>query len=311
MFDPVLFGLLIIVGVIVIGFVYFDAKRRQVIRQEKRDQKKFESQFSNAKDSAGYDMDGIGEVRLVESAQSKVIQEKIKANESVKKSEPKVEQTEAIKENTTEVAEKAEPKIGEPDVPVLDDMLFGFDKGKLDSKNEEKIEPKLEQPSQASLFDEEQQGGKEEPNLQADPELIFTFYLVSQPDAPFQGEQLVQALLEQGMRHGDMNIFHRHSQSTGRGPVQFSLANAYEPGTFDLDNLDQLETKGLAVFMALPGPKKPMKAYEMMVSTCKAIVEELGGYIIDSSKAHFSKQIEVHHKEKIQEFERQLLLKQS
>ncbi len=307
--DPVLFVLLIIVGVIIVGFVYFDAKRRQVIRQEKRDQKKFEQQFSNSSDDAGYDLDGIGQVRLVESAQKKVIQEKAQqANDSiVNQTQPVKVKPEESASNTNISATKEDPSVGQSEVPVLDDMLFGFDKDKLEDTGNDKIEPTIEQPSQASLFDE----ADSEPAVQAEPEVIFTLYLVSPSDAPYQGESLVQALLAQGMRHGDMNIFHRHSQATGRGAVQFSLANAYEPGTFDLDHLDQLETKGLAVFMALPGPKKPMKAYELMIKTCKAITEELGGYIIDSSKAHFSKQIELHHKEQIQEFERKLLLKQS
>ncbi len=307
--DPVLFVLLIIVGVIIVGFVYFDAKRRQVIRQEKRDQKKFEQQFSNSSDDAGYDLDGIGQVRLVESAQKKVIQEKVQqANDSVvNQTQPVKVKPEESASNTNISATKEDPSVGQSEVPVLDDMLFGFDKDKLEDTGNDKIEPTIEQPSQASLFDE----ADSEPAVQAEPEVIFTLYLVSPSDAPYQGESLVQALLAQGMRHGDMNIFHRHSQATGRGAVQFSLASAYEPGTFDLDHLDQLETKGLAVFMALPGPKKPMKAYELMIKTCKAITEELGGYIIDSSKAHFSKQIELHHKEQIQEFERKLLLKQS
>ncbi|NVJ66639.1 MAG: cell division protein ZipA [Gammaproteobacteria bacterium] len=301
--DPVLFVLLVIVGIIIIGFVYFDAKRRQVARQEKRDQKRFEQQFANKQDSAGFDMDGIGEVRLVEAAQNKVIQEKIKQAEASAESRIDESVEELVEAEEPVKNQVKEPSFGAEEVPVLDDMLFGFDKDKLDS-SEARIEPKVEQPTQTSLFEEESESAP------VDPELIFTLYIVSPNDAPYQGEKLVQALLEQGMRHGDMDIFHRHSQSTGRGPVQFSLANAYEPGTFDLDKLDQLETKGLAVFMALPGAKKPLKAYELMINTCKALVEELGGYIIDSSKAHFSKQIEAHHKEQIQEFERKLLLKQ-
>ncbi len=303
--DPVLFLLLVIVGIIIIGFVYFDAKRRQVARQEKRDQKRFEEQFANDQSSAGFDMDGVGEVRLVEAAQNKVIQEKIKASDQRQENfSDNSGSDNAITEPASEAKPK-EPSFGDTEVPVLDDMLFGFDKEKLEP-TEDRIEPKVEQPTQTTLFEEEV-----EDVAQAEPELIFTLYLVSPSDSPYQGEKLVQALLDQGMRHGDMDIFHRHSQSTGRGPVQFSLANAYEPGTFDLNKLDQLETKGLAVFMALPGPKKPMKAYELMSATCKAIVEELGGFIIDSSKANYSKQIEAHHKEQIQEFERKLLLKQS
>ncbi len=303
--DPILTLLLVIVGVIIIGFIYFDAKRRQRLRQEKRDQRLFEQHLDNTKDNGDFDIDGIGEVRLVGSAQEK-------AKQAAK-------QETVSKTQATQATEHLEPDFGDDaqvtdssqdaQVPVLDDMLFGFDKDKLEEQAQQapRKEPKIAQPKQTSLFEEQN-----EPKVKVpEPELIFTLYLVSASEAPYQGEQLVQTLLDQGMRHGDMNIFHRHSQATGRGPIQFSLANAYDPGTFNLDKLDQLETKGLAVFMALPGPKKPIKAYEMMVATSKAIVQELGGYIIDSSKAHFSRQIEAHHKEQIQEFERRQLLKQS
>ncbi|WP_251359939.1 cell division protein ZipA [Kangiella sp. TOML190] len=318
--DYTLTILLIIVGVIIIGFIYFDAKRRQRLRQEKRDQKLFEQSLDAGKDNSGYDIDGIGEVRLVESAQAKVRNEQpqevaeVATQTAVASTKTNTVKTEAVaathehlepKFGDEEQAVKAVQKSSAEEPPVLDDMLFGFDKEKLNDKENTKQEPKVAKPTQPSLFEEDK-----EPQLQTEPELIFTLYLVSPTDSPYQGEQLVQTLLEQGMRHGDMDIFHRHSQATGRGPVQFSLASAYEPGSFDLDQLDQLETKGLAVFMALPGPKKPMKAYELMIKTCRAIVEDLGGYIIDSSKAHFSKQIEAHHKEQIQEFERKLLLKQ-
>jgi cell division protein ZipA len=110
------------------------------------------------------------------------------------------------------------------------------------------------------------------------------------------------------MRHGDMDIFHRHAQANGRGAVQFSLANAFEPGIFDLKKVDDLETRGLALFMALPGPAKPMKAYDLMVKTARGITQELGGYVLDASKSNFSKQIESHHREQIVEFERKQLL---
>jgi len=110
------------------------------------------------------------------------------------------------------------------------------------------------------------------------------------------------------MRHGEMDIFHRHAQANGRGAVQFSLANAFEPGIFDLKKVDDLETRGLALFMTLPGPQKPMKAYDLMVKTAKGITKELGGYVLDATKSNFSKQIESHHREQIVEFERKQLL---
>lgn len=339
--------LILIFGLILIGFIYFAAVRAQVSRREKKDMRKFEKMLeqSQGKDREGFDINGVSEVRLVESSQEKAAHEKenqetirqepaneetrtdkILQNELVEKASVETENFEHEKSlveevNEQNIAKKAEVKkqLAEnpladdagDDVPVLSEYLFGSKKEPtLDEESREQKSPRSadSEPAQASLFSED----KSEPEISepvVEPELIFSLYIVANPEQPYVGEALVEKLLELGMRHGDMDIFHRHSQSTGRGPVQFSLANAYDPGTFDLDNLKNLETKGLAVFMALPGPKTPMKAYEMMASTCRSIVEDLGGHIIDSSKAHYSKQIEAHHKEQIQEFERKLLLK--
>lgn len=320
--------LILVFGLIIIGFIYFAAVRAQVSRREKKDMRKFEKMLeqSQGKDREGFDIDGVSEVRLVESAQEKVAQEKIieqqsAVNQQAVENQIKHPEVSSKNDAVDEKAKVEKPLVENPltddlgsDVPVLSEYLFGSKKEPIiadepaSSSNTKAKKSSVSEPAQASLFSDD----KSEPEVsevKPEPELIFSLYIVSNPEQPYAGEVLVEKLLELGMRHGDMNIFHRHSQSTGRGPIQFSLANAYDPGTFDLDNLKSLETKGLAVFMALPGPKAPMKAYEMMASTCRSIVEDLGGHIIDSSKAHYSKQIEAHHKEQIQEFERKQLLK--
>jgi cell division protein ZipA len=65
---------------------------------------------------------------------------------------------------------------------------------------------------------------------------------MAKSDEPFGGDELVAALLGQGLKFGDMGIFHRtHGES---GQRLFSVANALEPGTFDLSDLSELKTQG-------------------------------------------------------------------
>lgn len=315
--------LLIIVGLIIIGFIYFDAKRRSKVRRERAERELYEQRLEQHRDGAGYDPDGIGPVRVIGKGE-KSEQEEWDRSESVAQSrtaamsrplsEEQVEQTQAEKPLNQKQVHK-DPIIDEENVPVLDDALFEFTsehfKREAAKESERKAaaatknEPQLEKPQQTSLFEEPQE---ESSTVEVEPELIFSLYVVASQDHPYHGPELVQTLVEQGMRHGDMDIFHRHAQANGRGAVQFSLANAFEPGIFDLDDIDNLSSKGLALFMTLPGPSKPMKAYELMVKTAQAITQQLGGRILDGSRSNFSRQIETHHKEQISEFERRQLL---
>ncbi len=318
--------LLIIVGLIIIGFIYFDAKRRSKVRRERAERELYEQRMEQHRDGTGYDPDGIGQVRVigkdekseqVSSRPEPISQSKTEAMSqplSEEQAEEQVEQTQAEKPLNQEQVHK-DPIIDEENVPVLDDALFEFTsehfKREAAKESERKTaaatknEPQLEKPQQTSLFEEPQE---ETSTVEVEPELIFSLYVVASQDHPYHGPELVQTLVEQGMRHGDMDIFHRHAQANGRGAVQFSLANAFEPGIFDLDDIDNLSSKGLALFMTLPGPSKPMKAYELMVKTAQAITQQLGGRILDGSRSNFSRQIETHHKEQISEFERRQLL---
>ena len=47
----------------------------------------------------------------------------------------------------------------------------------------------------------------------------------------FAGAELVAALRDQGLRFGEMNIFHYLDEDSGS--ALYSVANAIEPGTFD------------------------------------------------------------------------------
>lgn len=331
--------LLALVSLVIIGFIYFDAKRRSRVRRERVERELYQERLEKSRDMKGFDDDGVGQVRVVggdKSSYDNVIDEAVSEPVVTPKKQPELSETsvDATNENSRKEAstvapknydrpetasnkEPLEPTISETDIPVLDDALFEFTKESLKKDqsilsgaqvSEAKKEPKITQPQQTTLFDDPNDADDQEPTIEAEPELIFSLFVVAEQERPFQGPELVQSLVEQGMRHGEMDIFHRHAQANGRGAVQFSLANALEPGIFNLKKIDELETRGLALFMTLPGPKKPMKAYDLMVKTAQGITKELGGYVLDATKSNFSKQIESHHREQISEFERKQLL---
>ena len=92
----------------------------------------------------------------------------------------------------------------------------------------------------------------DEPELDAEPDAprapadrIVSMRLFCAPDAPFEGRALVDALMAEGMEHGQFSIFHRHADD---GRRLFSVASLLEPGSFDLDTIDGMPFKGIVFF---------------------------------------------------------------
>ncbi|MCL6415550.1 cell division protein ZipA [Aestuariirhabdus sp. Z084] len=141
-------------------------------------------------------------------------------------------------------------------------------------------------------------------------EEIIVINVLARNGGTFAGEPLLQLLLGNGLKYGEMSIFHRHEQFDGQGPVQFSLANGVEPGSFDLDHMDQLQTPLVTLFMGLPGPKEPLKAFEMMATAAQTIARELDGELKDESRSVMTQQTLTHCKQRITEFERRQLTRE-
>lgn len=135
------------------------------------------------------------------------------------------------------------------------------------------------------------------------PDLIVSFTLLSKQES-FNGEKLLHCMLSRGLRFGDMDIFHRHKYTSGEGPIQFSLANALKPGTFNLDDMNSFKTRAVTLFMILPGPQEPLKAYELMLETAQHLATELDGQLLDDTKSVLTQQTIQHFKEQIVDFER-------
>jgi len=62
----------------------------------------------------------------------------------------------------------------------------------------------------------------------------------------------------------------------------FSLASMYEPGYFDLDNMETYQTRGLTLFMQLPTPMDNVLAFNLMQETAMRLTDMLQGEIWSS-----------------------------
>lgn len=136
---------------------------------------------------------------------------------------------------------------------------------------------------------------------------IFIIYVESLSSGGFQGPDLLQSVLESGMRFGDMDIFHRHESASSNSDKLFSMANALNPGTFDLDNLEGFSTRSLCFFMSLPGPKQPKQAFELMLTAARKLASELGGELKDDHRSDLTGQTIEHYRQRVLDFERRQL----
>ena len=138
------------------------------------------------------------------------------------------------------------------------------------------------------------------------PELleVVVMHMVTPAANAMPGRDLLQALLEQGMRYGDMNIFHRHQSRNGRDELQFSMANALEPGTFDIDNMETQSFRAVTFFLKMPGPTNPGEALERMIKTIRHLGDRFGGEVRDDQHSALTQQTIEHMRERVRDFER-------
>ena len=139
----------------------------------------------------------------------------------------------------------------------------------------------------------------------ANMEELLVMYVLAPRGAPFTGENLVNTLRDKGLRYGQMNIFHRLDPMSK--VTLFSVANAVEPGTFDLSEVDELSSPGLTFFMRLPGPQQPLEAFDDMWRIARDVSVALGGELKDDHHSVLTAQTLEHYRERIQEYARRTL----
>lgn len=142
----------------------------------------------------------------------------------------------------------------------------------------------------------------------AGPQEVLVLNVKAADSAPIQGAALLPMLLTLGFKFGDQDIFHRHVNSNGKGPVLFSLANMFKPGNFDIDNLENFTTQGLSLFMILPIEGDPHQVFNMMHNAARKIADEFSAQVYDGRRALLTKQSLQQYVEKIREFERKRMI---
>lgn len=161
-------------------------------------------------------------------------------------------------------------------------------------------------PNEDSLNISEQVEGfsdqKEESIVTGDVQELIVLNVLAPTGTLYHGRSLVEAMQSQSLKYGDMNIFHRVDQKTKS--KLFSVANALEPGTFDLSDLDDFKSSGVTFFMQLPAPNDPSIIFDLMLNTARNLVLELGGSLKDEQMSVLTGQTVEHMRQRIADFSR-------
>jgi cell division protein ZipA len=244
-----------------------------------------EEQQDKAEKPDGFDDFGVGQVRVVKKGSEAPTDNVVAAKPLTAKAEPlkRPVPRQPVAEVQTELAFE-EPKEPELNFSALSD--------------DELQQPAFEAPTE-----------QDEPAAAAEePAEVLILYVLLPESKDMKGPDLLSSLLTLGFKYGDMDIFHRHLDSAGSGAVLFSLANMFNPGTFDLENIEKLSTRGVSLFMTLPGPGEPLQNFNLMHNAAKKLAEEFGGQVLDGQRSVLTVQTVRHYVDKIREFQRQRLI---
>ncbi|GGE70192.1 cell division protein ZipA [Streptosporangium jomthongense] len=133
---------------------------------------------------------------------------------------------------------------------------------------------------------------------------VIVINVLARQGEDFSGAALQKLFEACGLEHGDMDIYHRHEAADTTTPVQFSVANAVEPGTFKPNDVAAMTTPGISFFMSMPGPTNALQAFDFMLETAQCVVRNLGGELKDERRSVMTAQTIEHCRQRIREFER-------
>ena len=133
----------------------------------------------------------------------------------------------------------------------------------------------LESTNQTHLIEGEERQGK-----LSVIEHIIVLHVVAKPDESFCGLDLQSVISGLGFEFGEMNIYHYQDiDLSGKMITLFSLANMFEPGYFEIDNLDEFATSGITIFATLKNDGTQTHVFDTMLEITNQIAEQLDAVI--------------------------------
>jgi cell division protein ZipA len=129
-------------------------------------------------------------------------------------------------------------------------------------------------------------------------EKIISLNVMAPEGYHLEGVELHAIFTQRGYEFCDKGLF----QSRYKGRTIFSIVNMVEPGSFDPQNMDTLQTPGVTLFLQLPGPISADVLFEVLLSEASDLARATGAIVHDSQRSTLTKQTIQHEREGIYEY---------
>ncbi len=194
-----------------------------------------------------------------------------------------------------------EPIVATKDEPEIETLSSILDSS-LDSSLDSPLKNNLESSADTGITSNKTKPVGEYLSQREPAQEIIVINILKENQPLLSGRDLNRVFRACDMRHGEMEIFHRFEQSNAQGKIQFSVVNALKPGTFDLANMDKMETSGISLFMSLPGPIEAMEAFDAMAEVALVFARNFNASLFDESHSDLTPQTLEHYRQRIRDF---------
>ncbi|CED59218.1 Cell division protein ZipA homolog [Moritella viscosa] len=286
---------------------------------------------ANVKDKQGFDLDGIGEKRVV----SQPVEQNISVTKApveptpmtVEKIEPQFGAAEITQDTTVLTGAFTASDVETPSPTIdtaMNDVSYDVvETSAVEVKSAPVLEEQVAAESQtqndldnsgvdtADNTDTHAATVQDKPVDDTADEAVFVINIMAREGKSIAGAELLQELSAFGFKFGAMDIFHRHVDAAGKGPVIFSLANMVKPGVFDIDMMEQFESPGVSLFMMFPCAGQASHNYSLMLGAAERIAEAVDGLLMDGSRNPLTEEAIEQEQAFIRQLEQKVLAKKS
>ncbi|MEX0615014.1 MAG: cell division protein ZipA, partial [Methylophaga sp.] len=116
-----------------------------------------------------------------------------------------------------------------------------------------------------------------------DWDLVIALTVMAPKDRLFTGRAVKNALDNQDLHFGEMQIYHRFTLGSRKQSL-FSAANIVDPGTFLPAELISMKTPGILLFARLPGPVNGLAVLDAMLDCATQMAEQLDGVVCNEQR---------------------------
>jgi cell division protein ZipA len=120
------------------------------------------------------------------------------------------------------------------------------------------------------------------------------------PGAFWSGAALREALEAEGLSFGPYSIFHRERED---GKSLCYVASMMEPGSFDIDHMDDGSFPGVSLFGVVPGPLDGPATFDLVLAVGRGLAERLKGQLQDEQGSTLTSQRILNLREELVHFE--------